>query len=159
MSAQNPDKRAEAPRFFAGTHRQATLAYYPCRRCHQCASSNELYAVLDDIGTVCRCFHDLELAAPSHGEGVRAMLHMHRERRLAPAPYNEWPADPRWVALRHIATERNRRGGWATPTYKANFGGFPLRSWKNDQTATPSAAILRWAESRMIAYATARAVL
>lgn len=87
------------------------------------------------------------------------MPHMHRERRLAPASYNEWPADPRWVALRDIGTERNRRGGWATPTYKANFGSFPPWSWKNNQTATLSAAILRWAKSRMIAYATARAAL
>jgi superfamily II DNA or RNA helicase len=62
-----------------------------------------------------------------------------------------------YAEVRHIAAERNHKGGWAAHTYKAKFGGFPPWSWNDDPTATPSAATLRWVKSRMITYARARA--
>lgn len=57
--------------------------------------------------------------------------------------------------LTHIALERGYKAGWAAHKYKEKFGAFPPRGW-SPQPIQPSAEVLSWVRSRMIAFAKAR---
>lgn len=80
---------------------------------------------------------------------------------LASRPRTVEPSEPVrrnfYAELRHIATERGLKAGWAAHSFKARFGVFPAWSWNNDQTASPTVTTLQWVKSRQIAYARARA--
>ena len=58
-----------------------------------------------------------------------------------------------WLAmLSHIARERGYRPGWPGANYKEKFGSYPPRGIAV-MPITPSAEVLSWVRSRMIAYA------
>jgi superfamily II DNA or RNA helicase len=62
-----------------------------------------------------------------------------------------------YAELRHIASDRGLKSGWAAHTFRAKFGAFPPWSWNNDITATPTLTTRNYVKSRSIAFAKARA--
>jgi DNA repair protein RadD len=78
-----------------------------------------------------------------------------RRRRSATA-YSDPAEQMRWHGMFvHIARERGYKAGWAAHKYKEKFGAFPPRG-SSPQPIRPSAEVLSWVRSRMIAYAKAR---
>jgi DNA repair protein RadD len=78
-----------------------------------------------------------------------------RRRRSATA-YSDPAEQMRWHGMFvHIARERGYKAGWAAHKYKEKFGAFP--PWgSSPQPIQPSAEVLSWVRSRMIAFAKAR---
>lgn len=78
-----------------------------------------------------------------------------RRRRNATA-YSDPAEQMRWHGMFvHIARERGYKAGWVAHKYKEKFGAFPPRG-PSPQPIQPSAEVLSWVRSRMIAYAKAR---
>jgi DNA repair protein RadD len=61
-----------------------------------------------------------------------------------------------YAELKRIQETRGYRGGWTAHKFKDKFGRFPPFDFNAFPSCSPSAATLRWVQSRNIAFAKAR---
>lgn len=141
----NPDKRSESPTHAARLHSGYSSRLLECTKCGS----------IRIAGNPCSHCGFLPQQAPRavvFKDGDLALVD--RQRRAA-----ESISDPgeriRWHAmLTHIANKRGYKSGWIAHKFKEKFGTWP--AVHSVMPIAPSAEVLSWVRSRIIAYAKAK---